>query len=110
MFTKNLAKNWQITSSCKFYNESRVLPLAEERVRIGVSEGGHSIEPDVIERRYWKGIKNLFEIYLPIVDGALIFDNSNGEHILFALKTIDGGLRIIESAMFNKLKDYHDNR
>jgi len=39
-------------------------------------KGGYNIPEDVIERRYYKGIKNLFEIYLSIVDQALIFDNS----------------------------------
>jgi len=81
----------------------------KEPVSISLSEGGHSIEPDVIERRYWKGIKNLFEIYLPIVDGALIFDNSNGEHVLLAEKTADGQFEIIDEPKFNKLKTYHDN-
>jgi predicted ABC-type ATPase len=52
--------------------------LAKERVKTRVSEGGHNIEPEVIERRYIRGIKNLFDIYLPIVDGALLFDNSEG--------------------------------
>ena len=51
------------------------IELAKERVKIRVFEGGHNINPDVIERRYIRGIKNLFDIYLPIVDGALIFDN-----------------------------------
>jgi predicted ABC-type ATPase len=27
---------------------------------VRVSEGGHDIEPEVIERRYIRGIKNLF--------------------------------------------------
>jgi predicted ABC-type ATPase len=35
------------------------IPLAKERVKIRVSEGGHDIEPEVIERRYIRGIKNL---------------------------------------------------
>ena len=60
--------------------------LAKERVKIRVSEGGHNIEPEIIERRYIRGIKNLFDIYLPIVDGALIFDNSEGKHDLIAEK------------------------
>jgi predicted ABC-type ATPase len=42
--------------------------LAKERVKIRVSEGGHNIPEDVIERRYIRGIKNLFNIYLPIVN------------------------------------------
>ena len=49
----------------------RSVDLAKERVRIRVSEGGHNIEAQIIGRRYKRGIKNLFDIYLPIVDGAL---------------------------------------
>ncbi len=85
------------------------MELAKERVKIRVSEGGHNIEPEVIERRYFNGIKNLFEIYLPIVDGTLIFDNSEGKHELLAIKTIDGQLNIIDELKFKKLKAY-DNR
>lgn len=79
--------------------------LAKERVKIRVSEGGHNIEPEVIERRYKNGIKNLFNIYLPIVDGALIFDNSEGQHELLAQKTIDGKLTIIDEQKFIELKE-----
>jgi predicted ABC-type ATPase len=46
----------------------------------------------------------LFKIYLPIVDGAIIFDNSNGKHELLAEKTVDGQLNIIDSIKFNELK------
>lgn len=83
--------------------------LAKERVKIRVLEGGHNIEPEVIERRYIKGIKNLFDIYLPIMDGALIFDNSAGKHELLAEKQIDGLLTIIHQEKFTLLKKYYDN-
>jgi len=79
--------------------------LAKARVKMRVSEGGHNIEPEIIERRYFRGIKNLFKIYLPIVDGAIIFDNSNGKHELLAEKTVDGQLNIIDSNKFNVLKN-----
>jgi predicted ABC-type ATPase len=85
------------------------IALAKERVKIRVFEGGHNIEPDVIERRYIRGIKNLFDIYLPIVDGALIFDNSEGKHELLADKQIDGLLTIVNQEKFNLLKKYYDN-
>lgn len=85
------------------------IELAKERVKIRVSEGGHNIEPEVIERRYIKGIKNLFDIYLPVVDGALIFDNSEGQHELLANKQIDGLLNIVNLSKFNYLKSYYDN-
>ena len=82
------------------------IDLAKERVKSRVSEGGHNIEPEVIERRYIKGIKNLFNIYLPIVDGALIFDNSEGKHEFLADKHKDGLLTIVNVEKFNLLKNY----
>ncbi|PKK36720.1 zeta toxin [Siphonobacter sp. SORGH_AS_0500] len=85
------------------------IELAKERVKIRVSEGGHNIDPEVIERRYIKGIKNLFDLYLPIVDGALIFDNSEGRHDLLADMTIDGLLNIVNQDKFTILKNYYDN-
>jgi len=84
------------------------IDLVKERVKTRVSEGGHNIEPEVIEKRYIKGIKNLFDIYLPIVDGALIFDNSEGKHELLADKQIDGLLNVVNKEKFNLLKNYYD--
>ncbi|WP_026711564.1 zeta toxin family protein [Flavobacterium filum] len=85
------------------------IELAKERVKTRVSEGGHNIEPEIIERRYTRGIKNLFDIYLSIVDGALLFDNSEGQHELFADKQIDGLLNIVNQEKFNLLKNHYDN-
>ncbi len=85
------------------------IELAKERVKIRVEEGGHNINPDIIERRYYKGIKNLFDIYLPIIDGALIFDNSAGKHKLLAEKKVDGILHVMNENKFNFLKGYYDN-
>ncbi len=87
----------------------RNIELAKERVKTRVSEGGHNIEAEVIERRYIRGIKNLFDIYLPIVDGAFIFDNSEAKHDLLADKQIDCPLNIVNSEKFNLLKKYYDN-
>ena len=85
------------------------IELAKERVKIRVYEGGHDINPDIIERRYIRGIKNLFDIYLPIVDGALIFDNSEGKHELLADKQIDGLLNVVNEKKYNLLKNQYDN-
>lgn len=77
--------------------------LAKERVKTRVKEGGHNIPEEVIERRYYRGINNLFEIYLPMVDQALIFDNSEGRPIIIAEKN-DEGIMVIENARFTELK------
>ena len=80
--------------------------LAKERVKTRVLEGGHNIPEDVIERRYHKGIKNLFEIYLSIVDQALLFDNSEGKHELIAEIGASEELNILNETKFNELKNY----
>lgn len=85
------------------------IELAKERVKTRVLEGGHNIESEIIERRYIRGIKNLFDIYLLVVDGALIFDNSTGHYELIADKQIDGLLNIIKEDRFDLLKNYYDN-
>lgn len=86
------------------------IELAKERVKTRVKEGGHNIPKEIIERRYLKGIKNLFEIYLEIVDGALIFDNSYGKHNLIAQKIESEKIIIQDTEKFNRLKEYYDKK
>jgi len=81
--------------------------LAKERVKRRVAEGGHNIEQDVIERRFLKGIKNLFDIYLPIVDICYIFDNTKGKRIRIAEKIIDTFV-VLNAERFNILKEQYD--
>jgi predicted ABC-type ATPase len=64
----------------------RTVDLAKQRVRMRVMEGGHNIEEDVIKRRYIRGIKNLFDIYIQISDTVMIFNNSEGQQKLIAEK------------------------
>jgi predicted ABC-type ATPase len=77
---------------------------AIERVKIRVSEGGHNIETDVIKRRYSAGIKNLFNIYLPIVDEVMVFDNINDEPELIVAKKFEQELTVLNIEKFNQLK------
>ncbi|WP_369014177.1 zeta toxin family protein [Flavobacterium anhuiense] len=84
--------------------------LAIERVKTRVLEGGHNIEIDVIKRRYLNGIKNLFEIYLEIVDEVLIFDNSFGIPELIAEKSFETEMKILNETKFYNLKKYWNER
>lgn len=86
-----------------FWLES--VELAKDRVRKRVSEGGHNIESEVIERRYKAGIKNLFKLYFNKVDSLLIYDNSTAESELIAEKEIEDELFTIHNSQkFNALK------
>jgi predicted ABC-type ATPase len=87
----------------------QTVELAKERVQIRVSEGGHNIETETIERRYLNGIRNLFDIYLPIADEVLIFDNSIGKHELIVKKTKDLHL-ILDNIKFNLIKHQYDSQ
>lgn len=58
--------------------------LAVERVARRVASGGHSIPEDVIRRRYDRGRRNLFDLYLPLCDEWFILDNSQPGYQLVA--------------------------
>ncbi len=84
--------------------------LAVERVKTRVLEGGHNIETEVIKRRYVNGIKNLFDIYISVVDEVLIYDNSGGMPELIAEKTLESEITVLNESKFNKLKkQYYEN-
>lgn len=82
----------------------RKVELAIERVKLRVIEGGHNIDSETIKRRYKNGIKNLFSIYLPIVNEAMIFDNSDGIYEIIAEKSNFNALNILNELKFNILK------
>lgn len=46
------------------------------RVAARVAQGGHHIPPDVVRRRYFSGLRNLHELYKPLVDSWSVFDTS----------------------------------
>ena len=48
---------------------------AMQRVAERVKNGGHNIPPEVIERRYYRGIFNLINLYIPVCDTWLVVDN-----------------------------------
>ena len=88
----------------------QTIELAKERVATRVLEGGHNIPNDIIERRYLNGIKNLFSIYIPIVDELMIFDNSQMKSELIASKSNDSSLIIRNEQKFNYLKSYYEKK
>lgn len=51
--------------------------FARERVARRVLKGGHNIPKDVIERRYYRGLSNLINLYIPICDSWLVVDNTD---------------------------------
>ena len=101
LIKKAQAKNYNVTLLFFWLPD---VYLAIERVRIRVSEGGHNIATDIIVRRYTNGIKNLFKIYMPIVNEVLIFDNAKAAPVLIAEKLLNTEINIINKDKFKQLK------
>ena len=72
--------------------------LAVFRVKNRVKEGGHDIPKAVIRRRYTSGLKNIFNLYLPILDNWLFVDNSGENYEIVA----EGSIR--QQIVHNQLK------
>jgi predicted ABC-type ATPase len=71
--------------------------LAIERVKNRVREGGHDIQIDTIKRRYYSGVKNLFNLYIPVSDYWMVIDNS------------ENPFKFIAEGNSNIEKHIHDN-
>lgn len=78
--------------------------MAEKRVQTRVEEGGHNIPKEVIRRRYYGGLTNLFSIYHDICDLVLIYDNSRSLPELIYEKPDDGTSIIHNSIILDKIK------
>ena len=80
--------------------------LAKERVKIRVSKGGHDIPPEVIARRYERGLENL-DKYCALCDDWFVYDNSNNLSELI----MDGSFQnktIYNYETFKKIKQYEN--
>ena len=50
--------------------------LAVARVATRVAQGGHSVPEDVVRRRFESGLRNFHELYKPLVNSWMLYDNS----------------------------------
>ena len=78
--------------------------MAIERVAKRVSEGGHNIPTETIIRRYWLGLQNFFNIFTPLVDSWMFFDNVN-DTIIIANEEV-----VFNKSLFNKIQESCQNK
>lgn len=79
---------------------------AIERVAERVAKGGHDIPKDIIVRRYWEGLNNLFKIYMPIVDTWILVNNSETPRSIVATGGIDQETIIKDNKHFKTIEEY----
>lgn len=83
---------------------------AMERVAERVSKGGHNISQDIIIRRYYEGIDNLFQIYMPIVDTWIMVNNSETPRSIVASGGNNQELIIRNRVIFKQIEEYVKRR
>lgn len=97
-----------------FYVGVSSTEIAKERIKSRVEKGGHHIENDIVEKRYYESLKNLKEILLKF-DKVYLYDNSkkyknifsfSNNKILFkdnkSISWAKEAIEIIENSIKNK--------
>jgi predicted ABC-type ATPase len=81
--------------------------LAVQRVAERVTMGGHAVPLQVIKRRFGRGLSNLFNVYRPLLDSWIMFDNSTDEPRIIAHEK-DGILTVTDSKLFDTLRKHQE--
>ncbi len=102
---KAKAKGFSVTL---FFVYLESVAMAIERVAFRVKKGGHHIPPDVIKRRYEKGLNN-FTAYADIVHEWYLFNNSGEEYVMSA-KLVHERKEINNFELYKSINKDEDNR
>lgn len=81
----------------------RSVALAQRRVRMRISAGGHSVPPDVIARRYYRGLRNFLHDYTSVATTWRVYDNSGIRSQLVGM-AVEGELTIFKHAAWASLQ------
>ncbi len=87
--------------------------MALKRVAKRVREGGHFIPDEDVKRRYEGGIKNLVDLFIPVINHWSVYDNSDYNFRvpkLIARDEEDGTITIEQPAIWTKIQSYGNKR
>lgn len=77
--------------------------IALARVANRIKQGGHSVPPVDIRRRYLAGLRNLFRIYRPILDDWWLYDASRLPPQLIAFEQ-EGKITLKQKRLFGRIE------
>ena len=78
--------------------------LAIFRIRERVREGGHDVPSEDVRRRFVRGIRNFLNLYEPMLDSWMLFDNSGTKPVLIA-KRSNGKKEVMIPNLFDKMRN-----
>jgi predicted ABC-type ATPase len=80
--------------------------VAVQRVRSRVRLGGHDVPEATIRRRFGRGLRNFFQLYLPLATTWRVYDNSAvGSLKLIASGRVKGPTRILDAKAWKDILD-----
>lgn len=79
------------------------LAVSSSRVAQRVLKGGHNIPVEVQTRRFHLGVRNLFELYHPLIDHWRLLDNSESEPVCIA-EGLKDQLTVHLPSLFDKIR------
>lgn len=99
-------KNGYVIFLIFFWLES--VDLAKNRVQERVKKGGHSIAPEIIHRRYLRGIRNFFRLYRVLAENWIVYDNSAAEPLPLASGNTGTTTHIYNSDIWNLIESENE--
>jgi len=81
--------------------------MAMQRVEYRVSQGGHDIPDDVIERRFKRGLANFLSHYQYDVDEWVLYDALDSSNVI-AYRNNNSAVEILLPNYFSRLEAYND--
>ena len=80
--------------------------LALLRIAERMAKGGHNIPESIVRRRYVAGIKNLFTLFMPVVDYWDIYNNSGSQRVQIACGGKNAKSIIYEERQYQQIQEY----
>lgn len=102
LIEKARARNYSITLLFLWLSSPE---MAVDRVQSRVEKGGHHIPPDVVHRRYKRGISNLYRLYIHRCDTVFIYDSTHSRHELLATNKDRSHLELLNPLKINIMKN-----
>ena len=99
-------KNGYVIFLIFFWLES--VDLAKNRVQERVKKGGHSIAPEIIHRRYLRGIRNFFRLYRVLAENWIVYDNSAVEPLPLASGNTGTTTHIYNNDIWNLIESENE--
>ena len=73
--------------------------LSIARIKDRVAEGGHNVPTEDVRRRFTRSVRNFFNLYEPLLNSWMLFDNSRAKPVLIA-KRKNGHIEVINEDLF----------